>query len=261
MRTVAVRQIVVPTAPGGGPEKEDIMDTATMQSTTVLSRSAGGLGLAHVALLIGGLALSGGGALLEDGSAGIEAAYVNGNLTTILGGWFVESVGFVLLVPVAVYLGRVLGRSSPVGTWAARSGTVLAGVYVAITLAVGFPAGAAAAYGVQHGLDVDAASALNSMRVFAYLLSLLCLGAYVVCIAVSALADGFSPRFVGGLGLVTGGSLLAAGPLAAFALQDIPTLLYLVWWVGLCVILLRGRPAPRVQFAESGTQTADLRQA
>ena len=131
------------------------MDTATMQSTTVLSRSAGGLGLAHVALLIGGLALSGGGALLEDGSAGIEAAYVNGSLTTILGGWFVESVGFVLLVPVAVYLGRVLGRSSPVGTWAARSGTVLAGVYVAITLAVGFPAGAAAAYGVQHGLDVD----------------------------------------------------------------------------------------------------------
>ena len=237
------------------------MDTATMQSTTVLSRSAGGLGLAHVALLIGGLALSGGGALLEDGSAGIEAAYVNGSLTTILGGWFVESVGFVLLVPVAVYLGRVLGRSSPLGTWAARSGTVLAGVYVAITLAVGFPAGAAAAYGVQHGLDVDAASALNSMRVFAYLLSLLCLGAYVVCIAVSALADGFSPRFIGGLGLVTGGSLLAAGPLAAFALQDIPTLLYLVWWVGLCVILLRGRPAPREQFAESGTQTADLRQA
>jgi len=48
---------------------------------------------------------------------------------------------------------------------------VLAGVYVAITLAVGFPAGAAAAYGVQHGLDVDAASALNSMRVFAYLLA------------------------------------------------------------------------------------------
>ena len=99
------------------------------------------------------------------------------------------------------------------------------------------------------------------MRVFAYLLSLLCLGAYVVCIAVSALADGFSPRFVGGLGLVTGGSLLAAGPLAAFALQDIPTLLYMVWWVGLCVILLRGRPAPRESFAESVTQTADLRQA
>ena len=236
------------------------MFTSPSQSTAAMARPAGVLGLAHVVLLIAGLAISGGGALIEDGAAGIEAAYVTGNLTTILGGWFVESVGFVLLVPVAVFLGRFLGRSSPVGRWAARSGTVLAGVYVGITLAVGFPAGAAAAYGVQNGLAVDAAAALNSMRVFAYLLSLLCLGAYVVCIAVSALADGFSPRFVGGLGLVTGACLVAAGPLAALALQDIPTLLYIVWWVGLCVILLRGRPV-RETFAESLPVTSDLRQA
>ena len=236
------------------------MFTSPSQSTAAMSKPAGALGLVHVVLLIAGLAISGGGALIEDGSAGIEAAYVDGNLTTIFGGWFVESVGFVLLVPVAVFLGRTLGHSTPVGRWAARSGTVLAGVYVGITLAVGFPAGAAAAYGVQNGLDVDAAAALNSMRVFAYLLSLLCLGAYVVCIAVSALADGFSPRFIGGLGLVTGACLVAAGPLAALALQDIPTLLYIVWWVGLCVILLRGRPV-RETFAESVPVTSDLRQA
>ena len=236
------------------------MFTSPSQSSTAMARPAGILGLAHVVLLIGGLAISGGGALLEDGAAGIESAYVDGNLATIFGGWFVESVGFVLLVPVAVFLGRFLGRSSPVGRWAGRSGTVLAGVYVAITLAVGFPAGAAAAYGVQNGLDVDAAAALNSMRVFAYLLSLLCLGAYVVCIAISALADGFSPRFIGGLGLVTGACLVAAGPLGALALQDIPTLLYIVWWVGLCIILLRARPT-RESFAESVTVTADLRQA
>ena len=51
-----------------------------------------------------------------------------------------------------------------------------------------------AAYGFQHDLDVAAASALNSMRVFAYLLSLLCLGAHVTCVALSALADGFDCR-------------------------------------------------------------------
>jgi len=235
------------------------MNTAASQSTAI-KRSVGVLGLAHVVLLIGGLAISGGGALIEDGSAGIESAYGDGSLPMIFGGWFVESVGFVLLVPVAVFLGRFLGQSTPVGRWAARSGTVLAGVYVAITLAVGFPAGAAAAYGVQNGLDVDSAAALNSMRVFAYLLSLLCLGAYVVCIAVSALADGFSPRFIGGLGLVTGACLVAAGPLAALALQDIPTLLYFVWWVGLCVILLRGRPA-RESVAESFPVASSVRQA
>ena len=237
------------------------MFTARSESTARLARPAGILGLVHVALLIGGLAMSGGGALIEDGAAGIEKAYVDGNLTTILGGWFLESVGFVLLVPVAVFLAGSLGGSSAVGRWAARSGSVLAGVYVAITLAVGFPAGAAAAYGVQHGLDVDAAAALNSMRVFAYLLSLLCLGAYVICVAVSALADGFSPRFVGGLGLVTGGCLVAAGPLATFALQDIPTLLYLVWWVGLSVILIRGHRPTRESFTESFAEAAELRQA
>jgi hypothetical protein len=219
------------------------------------------LGLAHVGLLIGGLAMSGGGALIEDGAAGIEAAYAQGSLTTIFGGWFVESLGFVLLVPVAVFLSRFLGRSTAVGRWAARSGLVLAGIYVAITLAVGFPAGAAAAYGVQNGLDVDTAAALNSMRVFAYLLSLLCLGAYVLCVAVSALADGLSPRFIGGLGLVTGACLVAAGPLAAVAMQDVPTLLYMVWWVGLCVILVRGRHASRAFIMESVTEPADVRQA
>ena len=237
------------------------MDTVSSKPGRVEERAAGALGLAHVVLLAAGLVLSGGGALLEEGRAGIERAYSSGDLTRILGGWFVESVGFVLLVPVAVFLSRHLGRSSEVGRWASRTGLVLGGIYVAITLAVGFPAGAAAAYGVQHGLDVDTAAALNSMRVFAYLLSLLCLGAYVICIAVSARADGFSPRFIGWLGLVTGVSLVAAAPLAVFSLQDLPTLLYFVWWVGLCVALLRGRKAAPGRVGRSAAQDADLRHA
>lgn len=223
---------------------------------TILPRAAGALGLAYVVLLMGGLTLSGGGALIEEGTAGVERAYAQGNLATVLTGWFIESVGFVLLVPVAVYLARALGRDSTVGRWAAHSGLVLACVYVAITLAVGFPAGAAAAYGVQQGLDLEAGAALNSMRVFAYLLSLLALGGYVVCVAVSALADGFSPRFVGYFGLVTGVLLAAAAPLWAASLQDVPTLVYLIWWIGLCVLLLRGRPAPaREQAAPSVAAT------
>jgi hypothetical protein len=235
--------------------------TTSPPTTVGPSRVAGALGLAHVVLLVGGLVLSGGGALIEEGAAGVERAYVDGSLTTILTGWFLESVGFVLLVPVAVFLASCVGRSTPTGRWAARTGLVLAGTYVAITLAVGFPAGAAAAYGAQHGLDVGVAAALNSMRVFAYLLSLLCLGAYVVCLAIGALADGFSRRFVGGLGLVTGAAVMASGPLWTLGMQDLPTLLYLVWWVGLCVILLRGRPALRTPTTGIVAQTADLRQA
>lgn len=238
------------------------MSTAASPSTALHHRAAGGFGLAYVVLMMGGLVISGGGALIQQGTAGIESAYRDGNLVTIFGGWFVEAVGLVLLVPTAVHLSRFLGMSTPVGRWAAQTGVILAGVYVAITLAVGFPAGAAAAYGVQNGLDVDAAAALNSMRVFSYLLSLLCLGAYVVCLAISALSDGVSRWFVGGLGLVTGLGLMAAPPLAAMSLHDLPTLLYLVWWVGLCVILLRGGPAAREAVVEPAmAMAAELRQA
>ncbi|HSO70385.1 MAG TPA: hypothetical protein VLQ67_12185 [Arachnia sp.] len=238
------------------------MSTAASPSTALHHRVAGAFALAYVVLMMGGLVISGGGALIQEGTAGIESAYRDGNLTTILGGWFVESVGLVLLIPAAVHLSRSLGRSTPVGRWAAHTGLHLAVVHVAITLAVGFPAGAAAAYGVQNGLDVDAAAALNSMRVFSYLLSLLCLGAYVACLAISALTDGFSRWFVGVLGLVTGLALMAAPPLAALSLHDLPTLLYLVWWVGLSVILLRGGPAKRRPVVEpTMAMDAELRQA
>lgn len=237
------------------------MHPTTSRSEAVLPRTAGIVGLAHIALLIGGLVISGGGARIEEGTAGIERAYGDGNLTAIFAGWWLECVGFVLLVPMAVILAHALGRSTPVGRWAARSGLILAGAYVTITLAVGFPAGAAAALGFQQGLDVDAAAALNSMRVFAYILSLLCLGGYVICLAVSALADSFSRRFTGFLGLVTGVSLVAAGPLASVALQDIPTLLYLVWWIGLCVILLRQGPTLSDNFSAAVHAKADMRQA
>ena len=46
------------------------MFTSPSQPTASLARPAGVLGLVHVALLVAGLAISGGGALLEDGAAG-----------------------------------------------------------------------------------------------------------------------------------------------------------------------------------------------
>ena len=59
--------------------------------------------------------------------------------------------------------------------------------YVAVTFAVGFPAGAAAMYGAQHGLDVDAAFALNNLRIFGYFLSLMLLAGSTLGIALSAI--------------------------------------------------------------------------
>lgn len=224
-------------------------------------RVAAAFSAAHVALMIAGFAITGGGALIEEGAEGITRAYVDADLTPILGGWLLESVAFLLLIPVVVFLARAVGHT-PTGRWAARVGVIFGSLYVASTLAVGFPAGAAAAYGVQHGLDLEAAAALNSLRVFAYFLSLLCLGAHTLSVAICAITDRFHHRWVGILGLVTGAGLVLAPPLATITMQDIPTLLWLVWWVGLTIILARHRPSTNVEESTRTTALpADIRQA
>jgi hypothetical protein len=58
-------------------------------------------------------------------------------------------------------------------------------------------------------------------------------------IALSALADGLHPAWFGRFGIVTAAALLAATPLAAVGLQDWGTLLWMAWFVGVGVLMLR----------------------
>ena len=205
---------------------------------------AGTLAIAHVVLIPIGIALQG-SPLLSDGRAGIVESYVNGNLARSFTGGVLESFAFLLLIPALVFLARAFGRRTQAGGWAAQTGLMCGLAYVAVTFAVGFPAGAAAMYGAQHGLDVAAAFALNNMRIFCYFLSLMLIGGNVIGIAVSALADGVHRRWIGGFGLVTGAALLASTPLAGIGQQDWGGLLHLVWFLGVGVLLLRHRePAP-----------------
>ena len=160
---------------------------------------AGALGLAHVVLIPVGIALQR-SPLFEDGTAGIRDAYVNGDFTRTVTGGMLEAFGFLLFVPALVFLARALGRRTEAGRWAAQTGLMCGVAYVAVTFAVGFPAGAAAMYGAQHGLDVDAAFALNNVRIFGYFLSLLLLAGSTLGIALSAHSDGVHRRWIGGFG-------------------------------------------------------------
>jgi len=121
-----------------GPSEEgDLMSVAFVPPVTQW-RAAAAFSAAHVALMIAGLAISGGGALLEEGTQGITGAYVNADLTPILGGWLLEPLAFLLLIPVVVFLAGAVGHT-PAGRLVARTGLVSASIYVGITLAVGFP--------------------------------------------------------------------------------------------------------------------------
>ena len=201
---------------------------------------AGALALAHVVLIPVGIGLQG-SPLFAEGTAGITDSYVEGSFARSVAGGMLEAFGFLLLIPALVFLGRVLGRRTEAGAWTAQTGVLCGLGYVAVTFAVGFPAGAAAMYGAQHGLDVDTAFAINNVRIFGYFLSLLLLGGSTVGFAVAALADRLHPRWFGGFGLVTGAALLASTPLAAIGQQDWGTLVWMVWFVGVAVLMMRHR--------------------
>lgn len=215
---------------------------------------AGGLALCHVVLILTGIFLQH-SPLFSDGTQGIKDDYVAGDITRAFTGGIVESFGFLLLIPVLVFLARALGRSGEAGRWAAQTGLMCGLAYVAVTFAVGFPAGGAAMYGAQHGLDVDTAFALNNVRIFGYFLSLLLLGGATLGVAISALVDRASTNWTGRFGLVTGVALLASTPLAAIGQQDWGTLVWSVWFLGVGVLMLRHREADAV--AESNVSNPD----
>lgn len=223
-----------------------------------LRRIAGAFALAHVLLIFAGIAIQD-GPLFSDGAKGIES-YVQGNLSRTFTGGMLEAVGFVLFVPALVMLARVWGRRTEAGRWAAQSGLVCGVAYVAVVFAVGFPAGAAAMYGAQHGLDTDAAFAINNIRLFAHFLSMFLLGGATLGVALSALADRTHTKWVGGFGVVTAVALLVSPPLTAVEWQDIGSFVWIVWFVGVAVLLLR-RGDTSGESAGSATEPALVGQA
>ena len=149
---------------------------------------AGVLGIVHVVLIPVGIALQQARPCSRRARRGIRESYVDGDFTRTADRLAASrSFDFLLLIPALVFLARALGRRTEAGGWAAQTGLMCGIAYVAVIFAVGFPAGAAAMYGAQHGLDVDAAFALNNVRIFGYFLSLMLLAGSTLGIALSAM--------------------------------------------------------------------------
>ena len=197
---------------------------------------AGALGIAHVVLVLGGISLQT-PVLFEEGRAGI-GRLVDGDLPRAVAGGYVELVGFLLMIPVMVFVARAVGRS-PTGRWAAQTALVAGGAYVALTFSPGLAAGATAMHAAQNGVGADPAWTMNNLRIITYVVSLMLLGAHAIGVGLAARADGFSPRLVGAGGLVVGACLLTAPLLLAAGLHDLATLGWSLWWVTLSAQLMR----------------------
>ena len=203
-------------------------------------RVAGGLALAHVVLLFAGFSQEK-SVVLTDGPHTVARVYGSGSLGRIFTGGYVESLSFLVLLPCLVFLARAFGRRDEAARWASQTALGAGVVFIANTLAVGIPAGAAAVYGAHHGLAGGGTLALvNDVRTFAFYLSLLTLGAAALCLGIAALRDGVMTRWVGWGGVVVG-SLLLLGPVGQRWLDTInaTSMVWMIWWVGVGICLIR----------------------
>jgi hypothetical protein len=209
-----------------------------------LWRVAGGLAIAHVVLVFAGFALqrsvSLGGSLAD-----YRRALTQGGIGRVMVGEYVEALAFLLLIPALAFAAQAIGRRTPLARWAAQT-SLLAGItYVAVTLATGMAAGAAAHYAGRHGADLQTLVVVSEVRLFAFYASLFVLAVQAIGLGIAARSDRFSPRWVG-IGGVVVGVLLAVGVAGAgIGLHDFASMLWMIWWIGVGVTLIRnpGRDA------------------
>jgi hypothetical protein len=169
-------------------------------------------------------------------------AYADVDLTRAFAGGYLEALAFLLLLPVVAFLGRELGRGTDVGRWAASTGYAAGIAYIATTLAVGLPAGAAAIYGAEHGADLVTVSVVNDVRNFAFFLSTMLLAVQVAGVGVTILTGRQLPAWLGWSGIGTAVALVGTVPFAVTGAVDFATLVWILWFIALATAMLRHRP-------------------
>jgi len=205
-----------------------------------MRRSAGASALIYVATFVLAAVLVG-QPTVHGGQEGIEHSLVESGLGRAFTGMYLLTLGFLLLLPAMIFLSGALGRRSPLGSWAAQTATAAGTAYVVVIVGVGFSAGAAALWALHQELDLPSVLSLNNVRNFAYFVATPFMGLYSIAIGVAAISDRRLTRWVGWGGVLVGTAFLLAVPAAAIGIQYAMPL-WLLWWLGNGIALLRHRP-------------------
>lgn len=203
---------------------------------STLPRLAGGLALGHVVLMLGAFALEG-VAAAEHGTSPtkIVELFRGADLTRTLAAGYAEALAFFVLTPAIILITYLFSRRTTTGRLAAQTFAAFGISYVASTLAVGFPPGAAALYAAHHGVDAGSIAMVNDIRNYGFVLQVALSVAMVLALGVAALAERVHTRWIGWGGVAVGTIGLAVTPIAHNAVS----MVWMIWWVGMAVVLLR----------------------
>jgi hypothetical protein len=212
-------------------------------------RWAGGLGLAHIVLIFGALSLEKTGGVTHDTSpAKVITTFTGVSMSSLELTTYLEAMSFLPLVAALVLLSRLLGRRTETGQLAGQAALALGVAYAASTFAVGFPPLTAAAYAAHHGVDTGSLVMVNDIRNYAFVLQVALSVAFALALGVAAIAERSYRVWIGYGGVALGVVGLVLCPFVHNGVSAF----WMLWWVGVCVLSLRGGP----RSAGSGRTTA-----
>ena len=154
------------------------------------TRLGAGLGIASIVLIAAGFAIaSPTEATIASPESEVLAFYSDAGLAKTLAGGLIETLGLVLFLPFAGDARRPGRRRGHAARSSPPTARMAATVYVAICLAPGMSAGAAALWLAHHGTaDPAVLTALNDLRALSYFVALLPFAVFLVCVGLSAAA-------------------------------------------------------------------------
>jgi len=213
--------------------------------TRTALRVGGAIGVAHVVVALTGFAISfreGVDVTLAAPKENLATFFVNGDAgTTFLGG-HLEMLGFLLLLPFAAALYRLLRWAEPTSGFGATTSLLAVTAFLTTTLSPGFAAGGAALWMGTHGGDLSSVETLNQLRNTTYVTSLAAYALFFAAVGVSALASRSLPRLLSLSALGIGAWLVVGIAFFADGQADLPAMAGLLWVLVASIWMLRARP-------------------
>lgn len=217
--------------------------------------TAGTLLIAYIVLTFVGVSFEH-SLMLGDKPSKATAALINSSMTKNFTGGYIEYVSTLVFLVGGLLVARLLRGSDTAGSWLSSCMTAAVTCQVAITIGVGFAAGAAAVYDGHHRASLATVTTVNDIRNFSFFLSAGLFAVFAITASAAVLSTGLLGRWVGYTGLVVGVLSVATIPAARTGFINVSTMLGFAWTVALGVAAIGRARRSRPELASPSVATA-----